>query len=768
MNDIIEIYTEPTPRVLRPDRAAVRGYKSAHWVHANHLVMPDIDGLAIQGTFSNTLDSVAMLKDLHINAVSSLGLWASRWISQPQKLYLLLYPRPEKIKTLFPDRLGLTTEIIDTHRNDFIRWLKEPEFKNAIIIANPQHELINDSFKKLSSAMSLLSRARTVNWEKFVREVSQCSWCMMLQASAIEKQSAIIFSPSNISQQLYQTIYDSGDIPQEVSWKKLISNSEHFLDTTNSLNNSPSLISDDMVLFNVRSLDKNIKSWSMLNVNIEDFGFLNDFHDLQALRFNKIPFAGTDELKEAPNLHALWISDHPQIPENTLQSLPELQYLAFDHPELFDEQKDQLDKLSLHGLLLYSNSSYRWLKDIDFITKLNLSRFEAYWHDLIDLSALRALPIKDLSLAHGSITNITVLSDLSCLQTSNLSDNPISDLTPLQYLPLEDLDLSFTQVKDIKPLRNLSNLRKLSLEATELEDIESLLELPQLEALNLSHTNIKQIDILRYLPCLKEIRLSHSKIQDFSVLKHLDELEKIHLTNISLSNLPKLNSPKKINTLNLSGSQITDCRSLIDCINLKILDLSNTKINDISTLERMQQLEVLSLEATLVRDISVLQYLPKLKVLNLSQTPVNELPSQLPKTLLELDISKTDIRDISALKGLSQLETLSLSHTDISDISMLRNCRELSTLYLCNNAYKSSIRKPLSIAVLKELPKLRIVDTSGHWITDDLEIRRPNLLIAVEDPPFSYRIPFHRLDLDKYYMRWNKTSPWPVQWLWFS
>jgi hypothetical protein len=112
-----------------------------------------------------------------------------------------------------------------------------------------------------------------------------------------------------------------------------------------------------------------------------------------------------------------------------------------------------------------------------------------------DLSALRGLPITDLSLAQCDLSALPDLGGLA-LRRLVLTGTRIADLLPLRGQPIEELIIDQTRVADLTPLAGLP-LQELSLRETPVRDIAPLGGLP-LRALDLrDHSGI-----LDYRPLL--------------------------------------------------------------------------------------------------------------------------------------------------------------------------------------------------------------------------------------------------------------------------
>lgn len=130
---------------------------------------------------------------------------------------------------------------------------------------------------------------------------------------------------------------------------------------------------------------------------------------------------------------------------------------------------------------------------------------DIYESDLENMTTLYA--------ASYGIKNITGLEKAVNLTTLYLYFNEITDITPLANLTsLIDLDLDGNNISNVTALKNLTNLSTLWLAANPVSNIKVLGQLTNLEFLFLHDTKIKNIDVLLQLPHLRELTLSGSAI----------------------------------------------------------------------------------------------------------------------------------------------------------------------------------------------------------------------------------------------------------------
>jgi small GTP-binding protein len=144
-----------------------------------------------------------------------------------------------------------------------------------------------------------------------------------------------------------------------------------------------------------------------------------------------------------------------------------------------------------------------------------------------------------------------------------------------------------------------------------------------------------------------------------------------------------------------------------------VLDLFNLDLTELpKEISELRHLKELDLSSTQIQDITVLKQLTQLTILDLSSTQIQDITvlKQLTQ-LTSLSLYNTKIQDISFLKDLTQLQELFLNNTQIQDISILKELTQLISLDLSGSQIQD-------ISILKELTQLISLDLSGSQIQD--------------------------------------------------
>ena len=129
-------------------------------------------------------------------------------------------------------------------------------------------------------------------------------------------------------------------------------------------------------------------------------------------------------------------------------------------------------------------------------------------------------------------------------------------------------------------------------------------------------------------------------------------------------------------------------------------------------LDAMTAVTELNLSFTELADISGLADLVQLQRLNLIGTAVSDVSALEGLTQLQwLDLSGTAVSDVSALQGLTQLRELDLSRTAVSDVSALQGLTQLQKLELSGTAVSD-------VSALAGLMRLKKLNLSWTAVSD--------------------------------------------------
>jgi len=212
-----------------------------------------------------------------------------------------------------------------------------------------------------------------------------------------------------------------------------------------------------------------------------------------------------------------------------------------------------------------------------------------------------ALEIRSKYNLDTNITEIRGLKYLIKLKRLTLTNFQVTDINPLKMMvELESLDLSNCKFSEIKGMRNFQHLRKLILFNNQIEEITGISTLTNLEVLNLGYNNISKMNSLKELRNLKELKLSDNNIKEIIGLDNLINLNKLNLSNNEIEEIKGLENLISLEELNLSVNQIRKIQGFNNLKNLRVLDLSYNPIKDVENLDHLKKLKNIGLLHTKV------------------------------------------------------------------------------------------------------------------------------------------------------------------------
>ena len=272
-----------------------------------------------------------------------------------------------------------------------------------------------------------------------------------------------------------------------------------------------------------------------------------------------------------------------------------------------------------------------------------------------------------------------------------------------KFVAVDSLNLSGkSQIKHLKPLSELRDLKFLDISNTTIEDLSPISNITFLETLNLSSTPTAAIKFIKYSDRLRDLDISNTKIEDISELANLTNLQVFKASNTSIQSFAVLNQFK----------------------GLKTLDLNESGFNTIENIKDLTVLENLSLRKNYILNYSLLSKLSSLISLDLSETNFEDLsPVSSMTNLVYLDITACNISDLSPITSLKSLKKIAADETKISqeDATLfVRNHPEILLIHHVKDL--QSWWESLSMAWKNVLVK----------INPELEIEKPRIEILTQ------------------------------------
>lgn len=200
-----------------------------------------------------------------------------------------------------------------------------------------------------------------------------------------------------------------------------------------------------------------------------------------------------------------------------------------------------------------------------------------------------------------------------------------------------------------------------------ISEIIGLKSLTELQVLNLNNNSISKIEGLETLNNLEKLYLENNKILEIKGLDSLTKLRELNLINNKISQIENFVNKDHLHNLFLRGNPIYN--------QLKHIP-GNSNIERLEIYNRMSNKEIEeAVEEGMTKNGLVLYH-------------EREYKARMKNSLLTLDLSSLEIKDISEIKGLenlTKLQALNLNNNHISEINGLETLINLEILLLENN-----------------------------------------------------------------------------------
>ncbi|MCC6081111.1 leucine-rich repeat domain-containing protein [Bacillus thuringiensis] len=264
------------------------------------------------------------------------------------------------------------------------------------------------------------------------------------------------------------------------------------------------------------------------------------------------------------------------------------------------------DLLQIKTLSIYSGKGINGIAGLEYMTNLEkLTLRESNVTDISAISKLRSLKYVDLT--SNSIESIHPIGQLENINMLFLRDNKISDLTPLSKMKkIKTLDLIGNNIKDIQPLFTLSTMKQLYLANNQISDLNGIDRLNNVELLWIGNNKINNVESISKMSNLIELEIADSEIKDISPLSQLGNLQVLNLEENYISDISPLSTLTNLHEINLGANEISDVRPVEELGKRISIDIQRQKIflNEASVDEEIK-IPVYSLKGEPLQNINV-------------------------------------------------------------------------------------------------------------------------------------------------------------------
>lgn len=281
---------------------------------------------------------------------------------------------------------------------------------------------------------------------------------------------------------------------------------------------------------------------------------------------------------------------------------------------------------------------------------------------------------------------------------------------------LETLQLNYansTGRTDFSAVKELKNLKSLSLAGNKLDNLDLIKDLDNLEEVNFSENNLQDLTGLADKTQLTKVTINGNQLTSLDGLENASNLTYIYASNNQIENLSALANNQALQYLNLDTNKLTNIDDIGSKPNLEILDLSNNVMNQVNAVASMEKLRALFIISTKdITDLTPLANLKNLEALSIRDNKITDVSPLAGLTELKyLHLYENHISNIDPIVGLVDLRELNFSMNQVEDITAIKNMQKLRVLF----AYQNEVSDPTPILGLENL---RTVNLSENRIID--------------------------------------------------
>ena len=403
-----------------------------------------------------------------------------------------------------------------------------------------------------------------------------------------------------------------------------------------------------------------------------------------------------------------------------------------------DEKSEELKIASIYTTKISRDDELKaWWTSLDADWKSYFkSRFQLSKTDTVELAKLyQFVAVDSLNLSGKSqIKHLRPLSELRDLKFLDISQTAIEDLAPISNVTfLESLNLSNTPTSAIKFIKYSDRLRYLDISNTKIEDISELVNLTNLQALKAEKTSIGSFAVLNQFKSLQELNLNESGFNNMENLKDLSSLESLSLSKNYILNFSLLSKLTSLTKLDLSETNFEDLASISSLTKLVQLDVTACKVSDLSPLNSLASLKKIAADETELstEDATLfVQNNPNILLIHHVkdlQSWWESLSMAWKQALVKINPSlELDKPGIEILTQTLNLPSLDLDDSEIESLIPVVRFVALTSLSLSNNVLIDNLLP------LQEVKTLQLVTAKNTSIQDASPLKENVLLKRID------------------------------------
>lgn len=477
---------------------------------------------------------------------------------------------------------------------------------------------------------------------------------------------------------------------------------------------------------------KNLENLTLEEVKLENIKFISNLRQLKSLSITYGELEDIGPLAELEHIESLSLRNNKISDLSPLSQMKKIKLLDLNSNYIKDI-KPLFTTKSLRTLTVannqISNANLAGIEQLKNVKSLSLSN-----NGLTNIEHITPMKkLVELDLSKNELENIEPLSRMSTVQSLNLEENYISDITPLSQLTgLYDLKLALNEIRDVRPVQELGKRMYIDVQRQKifLDDVEKDKEV-KIPIYNLQGEPLDTIQLKNGDGIVNNGSVKWSttgeKTYEF-ILDIKPEENRIKFNGTVIQNVvERLDEIKEDNEQ--KENVILD-KTLQQHINKENLGREN--LNAPITKEdllQIKKLEILKEKGKEIKDITGLEYMMNLEKLTLEGVGLKNIEFILNmKQLNNLNVSHNQIEDTTPLSSLKNLQWLNLTDNRIKDVSVLGSMLDLLSLKLAEN----------------EIRDVRPLIQLGQWGT--IDVRRQKVILDDAEINKEVKIPVYDLE----------------------
>ncbi|CKH16891.1 lipoprotein [Streptococcus pneumoniae] len=463
----------------------------------------------------------------------------------------------------------------------------------------------------------------------------------------------------------------------------------------------------------------NLENLTLEEVKLKNIKFISDLRQLKSLSITYGELEDIGPLATLEHIEFLTLRNNKISDLSPLSQMKKIKMLDLNSNYIKDI-KPLFTVKSLRTLTVANNQiSNAGLEGVHQLK--NLKTFEISNNGLSNVEHINGMnKLIELGLSKNELVDLTPLSKLSGLQKLNLEENYISDITPLSQLTgLYDLKLGSNEIRDVRPVQELGKRMYIDIQRQKifLDDVEKDKEV-KIPIYNLQGEALDTIQLKSEEGIVNNGSVKWGTTGEKTYEFMLDinpEENRIKFNGTVIQNVvERLDEIKEtIKENNEQKENVILDKTLQQHINKENLGREN--VNAPITKEdllQIKKLEILKEKGNEIKDITGLEYMTNLEKLTLEGVGLKniEFISNL-KQLNNVNISHNQIEDITPLSSLENLQWLNLADNHIKDVTVIGSMLNLFSLNLAGN----------------EIRDVRPLIQLGQWFT--IDVGRQNIIL---------------------------------------